>query len=102
MEREGGRVHEDTAAELVPGFLDDAVDGHFFDVEDGEDGRAEDVHDSLRNLVAWACPAKEKSRGKTYERVYVRSILTGVRNRRQSRRDRARLACRVERSGDPG
>ena len=64
MER-GGRIHEDTAAKLVPGFLDDAVDGHFLDVEDGEDGRAKDVHDSLRDLVAWACSTEEKGRDKT-------------------------------------
>ena len=50
-----GRIHEDTAAELVPGLLDDAIDRHFLDVEDGEDGRAEDVHDSLCDLVARAC-----------------------------------------------
>ena len=58
-EREG-RVHEDTAAELVLGLLDDTVDGHFLDVEDGEDGRGEDVHDSLRNLVARTCTAERR------------------------------------------
>jgi hypothetical protein len=72
-------LHEDTAAELVPGLresLDDAVDGHFLDVEDGEDGRAEGVHDSLRDLVAGACTAGRRGRRvgvSLCTRVYVRA-----------------------------
>ena len=48
-------VHEDAAAELVPGLLDDAIDGHFLDVEHGEHGRGKDVHDRLCELVSGAC-----------------------------------------------
>jgi hypothetical protein len=62
---EGGRkdVHKDAAAELVPGFLNDTIDGHFLDVENGKHGRAEDVHDGLCELVSGACTAERRGEG---------------------------------------
>ena len=51
-------VHKDAAAEIVLGFLDDAVDDHLFDVEHGEHSRGEDEQDGLRELCAWACAGR--------------------------------------------
>ena len=45
-----GNVHKDTAAECVPGLLDDVVDHYLFDVEDGEHGRGKDKHHGLSEL----------------------------------------------------
>jgi len=55
----GGNVHKDTAAELVPGLLDDAVDDHLLDVEDGEHGRGKDKEDRLSELCTWACAGRD-------------------------------------------
>jgi hypothetical protein len=65
-----GNVHKDTAAELVPGLLDDAVDDHLFDVEDGEHGGGKDEQDGLSELCTGACAGRE---GGTREREIVAS-----------------------------
>ena len=53
-----------TATELVPMLLDDAIDSHFLDVEDGEEGGAEDVHHSLRDLVPGGCTTQRSKDGR--------------------------------------
>lgn len=95
-----GNVHKDTAAECVLGLLDDAVDDHLFDVEDGEHGRGKDKHDGLGELRTGAC-AREG-----YMSVDVASgritRLTGVRSQTRRQTDQARRACRAAQSGGRG
>ncbi len=62
-EKGKGNVHEDAAAEVVVGLLDDAVDDHLFDIEHGEHGRGEGEHDGLRELCAWACAVRGRRGG---------------------------------------
>ena len=88
MKEKEGDVHEDAAAERVLGLLDDTVDRHFLDIEHGEHGRAENVHDRLRELVSGARTGGRGRRKRARVCVNVIVLLTGVRSQRQSHEDR--------------
>lgn len=91
LERERKDVHKDTTAERVPGLLDDTVDGDFLDVKDGEDGRAEDVHDGLRELVSGACTVGRGEGRSAYARTRVRACVYSPASVAEGKVERIRL-----------